>query len=79
MVYRDMHHITNAFADSAMPMIREALQPFLNGEKVQQEAPDIPPEQAAAAVEKAPAAPTDAGKPQANPVPYPNAVYDEAV
>ncbi|MDU7790139.1 MAG: hypothetical protein E7J80_07945, partial [Corynebacterium sp.] len=63
----------------AMPMIREALKPFLNGEKVQQQAPDIPPEQAAAAVEPAPAAPTDAGKPHANPVPYPNTVRDDAV
>lgn len=79
MVYRDMHHITNAFAESAMPMIREALKPFLNGEKVQQEAPDIPQEQAAGAVEQAPAAPTNAGKQHANPVPYPNAAQDDAV
>ena len=79
MVYRDMHHITNAFAESAMPMIREALKPFLDGEKVQQEAPDVPPEQAAGAVEQAPAAPTNASKQHANPVPYPNAAQDDAV
>lgn len=79
MVYRDMHHITNAFADSAIPMIREALTPFLNGEKVQQEAPEISPEEAEAALEESPAAPTTGGTRRANPVPYPNTPENDPV
>lgn len=41
-VYRDMHHISNAFADSAMPLLRQYIEPFMKGEVVQQEAPDAP-------------------------------------
>ncbi|MCQ9337117.1 acyltransferase [Corynebacterium phoceense] len=41
-VYRDMHHISNAFADSAMPLLRQYIEPFMKGETVQQEAPDAP-------------------------------------
>ena len=29
MVYRDMHHITNAYADSAAPLLRKEIEPFL--------------------------------------------------
>lgn len=38
-VYRDMHHISNAFADSAMPLLKKEIEPFMKGEKVQQQAP----------------------------------------
>lgn len=60
MVYRDMHHITNAFADSAMPLLREELRPFLDGTPVQQEIPEgyVAP---APPVEGTPPAVTDPG------------------
>ncbi|QPK78436.1 acyltransferase [Corynebacterium lizhenjunii] len=38
-VYRDMHHISNAFADSAMPLLREYLKPFLAREPQKQRVP----------------------------------------
>lgn len=39
MVYRDMHHISNAYADSTMPLLRDILRPILAGQRVQQEVP----------------------------------------
>ena len=32
MVYRDMHHITNAFADSTMPLFEDYISAFMAGE-----------------------------------------------
>lgn len=74
MVYRDMHHISNAFADSAMPMLREAVEPFLAGEPVQQELPQ-PPEEPLVE-EPVPAQPEEPAPQEApvepvQPVPYP--------
>lgn len=40
MVYRDMHHITNAFAVSAAPLLREYVQPFFDRVPQQQEVPE---------------------------------------
>lgn len=31
MVYRDMHHISNAFADSAMPLFEDYIRAFMDG------------------------------------------------
>ncbi len=42
MVYRDMHHISNAFAESAAPMLRKAIAPFLEGKKQKQDPPESP-------------------------------------
>ncbi|AJI79244.1 MULTISPECIES: acyltransferase family protein [Corynebacterium] len=67
MVYRDMHHFTKAFADSMIPLIRDIITPILNGETVQQEAPEMPTQAAAAdTTTAAPPAPTPP-----RPVPYP--------
>ncbi|MDY3128298.1 MAG: acyltransferase family protein [Corynebacterium sp.] len=39
MVYRDMHHISNAFADSAMPLLKPFIASFMNPESP---APSLP-------------------------------------
>lgn len=77
MVYRDMHHFTTAFADSAIPLIREAITPFLNGETVQQQ----PPETATSTstTKAGPAPSTPAAPTPANPVPYPAFPAGEAI
>ncbi len=79
MVYRDMHHISNAFADSAMPMLRDAIQPFLDGETVQQEAPEeqeTPEETSVEQPQPVLPAPQLAPAEPVQPVPYP--VYGAA-
>ncbi|MGV0326178.1 acyltransferase family protein [Corynebacterium confusum] len=42
MVYRDMHHISNAYAMSMKPLLEDLITPFLAGEPQQQEAPAPP-------------------------------------
>lgn len=68
MVYRDMHHFTKAFADSMIPLIRDIITPILNGETVQQEAPEIPAQAAASDSQQSTPAPTSTRN---QPVPYP--------
>ena len=74
---RQMHHFTTAFADSAIPLIREAITPFLNGETVQQQ----PPETATSTstTKAGPAPSTPAAPTPANPVPYPAFPAGEAI
>ncbi|MDO5031470.1 acyltransferase family protein [Corynebacterium sp.] len=80
MVYRDMHHITNAFADSAMPMLREAIRPFLNGEEQQQlRATQVPDSPAAGNEEDPSTEVTDAPVTPVQPVPYPGYLAGDAV
>ena len=74
MVYRDMHHFTKAFADSAIPLIREAIAPILNGEQVKQQPPQIPAD--------SPVIPQSAETPPATPaepIPYPAYPAGEAI
>ena len=44
MVYRDMHHISNAYAESAMPLLRDYISRYMSGEEIQQELPEGAPE-----------------------------------
>lgn len=84
MVYRDMHHISNAFADSTMPLLREYIQPFLDGKPQKQVAPTAPaglpfvPSAPSGAV-SVPAPQPEPEVPVVDPVPYPVAVTSEAV
>ena len=73
LVYRDMHHISNAFADSAIPLLREYIAPFMAGEPQKQQAPNATAA-ASTTVSTGEAAPTP--EPAAQPVPYP--VINEA-
>ena len=69
MVYRDMHHFTKAFGDSAIPLIREAIAPFIEGVPQQQEAPETAT--STSTTKAGPAPSTPAAPTPANPVPYP--------
>lgn len=81
MVYRDMHHISNAFAESAMPMLREAIEPFLAGKKVKQAPPKTPANMPTSTAPTTPSAPADstATASNAQPVPYPYLTDNDAV
>ncbi len=85
MVYRDMHHITNAFADSTMPLLRDYIQPFMDGVPQRQAAPAGDATDAAEGSE-APATGTFIPQPRPDavprgvaPVPYPAYGYGQAV
>ncbi|APT92298.1 acetyltransferase [Corynebacterium phocae] len=69
-VYRDMHHISNAFSDSAMPLLRSYIQPFMDGKEQKQEAPEVP-DDAPAPVSSTATAPDVQELRPAVPVPYP--------
>lgn len=71
MVYRDMHHISNAFADSAMPLLRREIQPFMDGKVRQQQPPPPPPPPAPAPAPAPGPAPGPTGSPAPAPAPAP--------
>ena len=77
MVYRDMHHFTKAFGDSAIPLIREAITPFIEGVPQQQEAPETAT--STSTTKAGPAPSTPAAPTPANPVPYPAFPAGEAI
>lgn len=77
-VYRDMHHISNAYADSAMPLLREYIHPFMDGVEQQQVAPETPADvPAAQAPEDADV--TASATAAKQPVPFPSVWSGDAV
>ncbi|AKE39439.1 Putative acyltransferase [Corynebacterium camporealensis] len=79
MAYRDMHHISNALADSAKPLIADAMRPFLEGERVQQQMPALPDEAPLPTSEPAAPPVVEEAPEVGNPVPYPGVAAGTAV